>query len=236
MVQIDVSEKILGTNDEIALQVRQMLDERGLLGLNLMGSPGAGKTSVILATAGTLAGRLQLAVIEGDIASRVDADKVAAAGIPVHQINTGGMCHLDAAMVRGALNQLETTDAQLLFIENVGNLVCPNEFVLGAHRRVLIASVPEGDDKPYKYPAMFQDTDAVVLNKMDLSPYVDFDLEAYQRLLLALNPDAAVFPVSCKTGEGIAEWVEWLVQEQAFAAAMREQKRKAAQMEKMAQC
>jgi hydrogenase nickel incorporation protein HypB len=209
---ITVSEKILSTNDQIALQVRETLDAQGLFGLNLMGSPGAGKTSVILATAATLSGRLKAAVIEGDIASSVDADKVAAAGIPVYQINTGGMCHLDAPMVQSALSQLDTAEADLLLIENVGNLVCPNEFALGTHRQVLIASVPEGDDKPYKYPAMFQDTDVVVLNKMDLLPYIDFDLETYRRLLLALNPDVVLFPVSCKTGEGIAEWADWLLQ------------------------
>ena len=213
MGQIGVAEQILSVNDQIAQQVRTLLDEQGLFGLNLMGSPGAGKTSVILATATALEGRLKLTVIEGDIASRVDADKVAAAGVPVHQINTGGMCHLDAPMVQEALTQLDTADADLLFIENVGNLVCPNEFALGTHRQVLIASVPEGDDKPYKYPAMFQDTDAVVLNKMDLLPYIDFDLEAYRRLLLALNPDVAVFPVSCKTGKGIEPWADWLARE-----------------------
>lgn len=209
---IKVSEKILSTNDQIALQVREILDAQGLFGLNLMGSPGAGKTSVILATAATLSGRLRAAVIEGDVASSVDADKVAAAGIPVYQINTGGMCHLDAPMVQSALGQLDTAEADLLLIENVGNLICPNEFALGTHRQVLIASVPEGDDKPYKYPAMFQDTDVVVLNKTDLLPYIDFDLETYRRLLLALNPDVVLFPVSCKTGEGIAEWADWLLQ------------------------
>ena len=213
MGQIDVGTKILSTNDQIALQVRDVLEERGLFGLNVMGSPGAGKTSVILATIAVLENRLKAAVIEGDIASSVDADKVAAAGVPVHQINTGGMCHLDATMVQDAMAQLNTAGADLLIIENVGNLVCPNAFLLGAHRRVLIGSVPEGDDKPYKYPAMFQDANAVVLNKMDLLPYIDFDLEAYRRLLLALNPDVALFPMSCKTGEGIVEWADWLARE-----------------------
>jgi hydrogenase nickel incorporation protein HypB len=215
MSQIDVGEKIFSTNDQIAAQVRDTLDGRGLVGLNLMGSPGAGKTSVILATVAALSRRLRVAVIEGDIASRVDADKVAQAGVPVHQINTGGMCHLDAPMVREALAQLDTAGADVLIVENVGNLICPNEFALGMHRRVLIASVPEGDDKPFKYPAMFQDADAVVLNKTDLLPYVDFDLQAYRRLLLALNPDVAIFPVSCKTKAGLAEWTNWLAAEVA---------------------
>ena len=213
MTQIDVGEKILNANDRVALEVRRALDARRMLGLNLMGSPGAGKTSVILASAQALDGRLKLAVIEGDIASRVDADKVAAAGMPVHQINTGGMCHLDAPMVRDALAHLETAQADLLFIENVGNLICPNEFALGAHRRVLIASVPEGDDKPYKYPAMFQDADAIVLNKVDLLPYFEFDLPAYQQLVRSLNPDVALFPLSCKSGDGLGAWVDWLVRQ-----------------------
>jgi hydrogenase nickel incorporation protein HypB len=213
--QIAVEEKILSANDQIALEVREVFDAQGIFALNVMGSPGAGKTSAILAAAAATEGRLKLAVIEGDIASRVDADKVAAAGIPVHQINTGGMCHLDAPMVRDALTQFNTVDADMLFIENVGNLVCPNEFALGTHRQVLIASVPEGDDKPYKYPAMFQDTDVVVLNKIDLLPYIDFDLQAYRRLLLALNPDVALFPISCTSGEGITEWADWLFQELA---------------------
>jgi hydrogenase nickel incorporation protein HypB len=179
-----------------------------------MGSPGAGKTSVLLATATALVGQLNLAVVEGDIASSVDAEKIAAAGIPVYQINTGGMCHLDAPMVRDALSHLAVDDVRLLIIENVGNLVCPNEFALGTHRQVVIASVPEGHDKPYKYPAMFQDADAVVLNKTDLLPYIDFDLDIYWDLLHSLNPDVAAFPVSCKTGEGIAEWADWLLKEQ----------------------
>jgi hydrogenase nickel incorporation protein HypB len=210
--KIDVGKEILSANDQLALRVRHTLEQRGLFGLDFMGSPGAGKTSVILSTIAALEEQLKVAVIEGDIASRVDADKVAEAGVPVYQINTGGMCHLDAPMVLDALEKLHTVDADLLIVENVGNLVCPNEFALGMHRRVLIASVPEGDDKPYKYPAMFQDTDAVVLNKMDLIPYIDFDLDAYYRLLRALNPDVAVFPVSCKTQEGMAEWTAWLVQ------------------------
>jgi hydrogenase nickel incorporation protein HypB len=222
MGKIEVGKRILSANDEIALQVRGVLNQQGLFGLNVMGSPGAGKTSVILATAAALAGRLTLAVIEGDIASRVDAEKVAAAGIPVHQINTGGMCHLDAPMVREALTHFETLEADLLFVENVGNLVCPNEFALGTHRQVLIASVPEGDDKPYKYPAMFQDTDAVVLNKIDVLPYIDFDLEAYRHLLRALNPDVALFTVSCTTGEGISAWAGWLIQEWTRHRAARE--------------
>lgn len=213
MSQIQVGEKILNTNDQIALELRDIFDKQGLFGINVMGSPGAGKTSVILSTVAALSGRLQAAVIEGDVASNVDAERVAAAGVPVHQINTGGMCHLDAPMVRDALAELDTSNADLLIIENVGNLICPNAFLLGTHCRLLIGSVPEGDDKPFKYPAMFQDANVIVLNKTDLMPYVDFDLEAYRRVLLSLNPDLKLFPVSCKTGEGIAEWTNWLLQE-----------------------
>jgi hydrogenase nickel incorporation protein HypB len=211
--QISIGTKILDANDQFAFRVREELGKRGLFGLNVMGSPGSGKTSVILATIAALKGQLNVSVIEGDIASRVDADRIAAVGVPVHQINTGGMCHLDAPSVLDALHRLDTSQADLLIIENVGNLICPNAFLLGEHRRVLIASVPEGDDKPYKYPGMFQDTNAVVLNKMDLMAHIDFDLEAYQRLLRALNPEVALFPMSCKTGAGIAAWTDWLARQ-----------------------
>lgn len=213
MARIEIIERILSANDRIALQVRRALDERGMFALDLMGSPGAGKTSLILRTVEALAGQLRIAVIEGDIASTLDADRVAAAGVPVVQINTGGTCHLDAPMIQEALDRLDTEGADLLLIENVGNLICPNEFAVGAHRRVLIASVPEGDDKPYKYPAMFQDSDAVVLNKTDLLPYLEFDMAAYQELVTGLNPDVALFEVSCKSGVGIRAWTDWLVAE-----------------------
>jgi hydrogenase nickel incorporation protein HypB len=161
---------------------------------------------------GVLTGHLRIGVIEGDIAGRVDADKVAETGTPVVQINTGGGCHLDAPQVRSALPRLPLGEIDLLFIENVGNLVCPTGFALGEHINMMIANVPEGDDKPIKYPGMFAAVDAIVLNKIDLMPYVDFDLEAFRTAVRALNAGAPLFKVSCKTGEGIEAWVEWLSQ------------------------
>jgi hydrogenase nickel incorporation protein HypB len=176
-----------------------------------MASPGAGKTSLILRSIEALRGRLQVGVIEGDVAGRVDADKVAETGTPVVQINTGGGCHLDAPQVQSALQQLPLDDIDLLFVENVGNLICPTEFALGEHANILIANVPEGHDKPIKYPGMFAAVDALVLNKVDLMPYLDFDLNAFRTAVRALNAKAPLLEVSCKTGEGIEAWVEWLM-------------------------
>ncbi len=205
-----VEERILSANDRLALENRARLDQAGVLAVNLMASPGAGKTSLILRTIEALRGRVRLAVIEGDLASRVDADRVQAAGVPAVQINTGGGCHLDAPMVAQALAQLPLEAIDLLLIENVGNLVCPTQFALGEHRRVLVASVPEGHDKPIKYPTSFMDMDAIVLNKTDLMPYVDFDWAAFERAVRAVNRDAPIFPISCRTGEGIPAWIAWL--------------------------
>ncbi|MBC7250135.1 MAG: hydrogenase nickel incorporation protein HypB [Anaerolineae bacterium] len=210
MAEMKVVEKIMAANDQIAEQNRRLLDERGIVTVNLMASPGAGKTSLILCTVEALRGRLRVGAIEGDTASRVDADRVATAGVPVVQINTGGGCHLDAPMVRYALNRLPLDEIDLLLIENVGNLVCPAGFALGEHVNVVIASVPEGDDKPYKYPGMFSVVDAVVINKTDLLPYLDFDMVAFRELIAGLNPEARIFEVSCKTGEGIEAWADWL--------------------------
>jgi hydrogenase nickel incorporation protein HypB len=215
MQQIDVGEKILSTNDEIALQVRGALDERRLFGLNLMGSPGAGKTSLIMATVRAMQQEFSIAGIDGDIATSIDADKVAALGVPAVQINTGGACHLDASMIQSALPQLTLPDLDLLIVENVGNLVCPTGFRLGVHRNVLIASVPEGDDKPYKYPGMYQGVDAMLLNKMDVLEAFDFDMDYFRRGVDILNPGLAFFPVSCKTGEGLEAWLDWLRSEVA---------------------
>ena len=218
-MQVNVVTDILSANDRIALENRAELDDHGILAVNLMASPGAGKTSLILRTAEALAGRLRLGVIEGDVASRVDADKVAAHGIPVVQIHTGG-CHLDAPMVRAALPQLPLDRIDLLLIENVGNLICPVEFRLGEHLRVVISSLPEGHDKPYKYPGIFTVVDAVVINKADLAPYVDFDMADFRRVVGGLNPSAQFFPVSCRTGEGVSAWADWLAERQS---QMREQ-------------
>jgi hydrogenase nickel incorporation protein HypB len=207
---ITVGEDILGANEARARANKGRLDARSIFTVNIMSSPGAGKTSLIMGTIRALRDKLRIAVIEGDVASSVDAERINAMGIPVVQINTAGGCHLDAAMVEKALNALPLEAVDLLFIENVGNLICPNAFALGEDRRVMIASLPEGDDKPYKYPAMFADTDVVLLNKTDLQPYLDFDRDAFGKVVTGLNPDVIIFPVSCKTGEGLAVWFAWL--------------------------
>jgi hydrogenase nickel incorporation protein HypB len=177
-----------------------------------MASPGAGKTSVIEKTITQLAQHdLQLAVVDGDIATSIDADRAEAAGAIAYQINTGGECHLDAVMVKGALEAMPLDGVDLLIVENVGNLVCPASFPLGTHYNVLIASIPEGDDKPYKYPGMYRDVDALIINKIDLLPYIDFDMEYFRRGVEVLNPGLVTFPVSCRTEEGLEAWFEWLL-------------------------
>jgi hydrogenase nickel incorporation protein HypB len=208
--ELPVLEQILSANDRVAQENRRVLDQHGVLAVNIMAAPGAGKTSLILATIEALRGHVRVGVVEGDVAGRVDADKIAATGTPAVQINTGGGCHLDAPQVKSALGQLPLDRINLLFIENVGNLICPTGFDLGEHRKVLVAHLPEGDDKPIKYPGMFTAVDALVLNKTDLAPYVDFDLTAFQAAFRALNPRAPLFQVSCKTGEGIEAWATWL--------------------------
>lgn len=207
---ITVGEDILGANDARARSNKKRLDEQGVLTINIMSSPGAGKTSLIMSTIENLRNKVGIGVIEGDVASSVDAEKINAMGIPVVQINTAGGCHLEAGMVEKALDDLPLGDIDLLFIENVGNLICPNAFALGEDRRVMISSLPEGDDKPHKYPAMFADTDTVLLNKIDLQPYLEFDADSFKKVVAGLNPDAVIFPVSCKTGEGMADWFDWL--------------------------
>ncbi|MBN1176852.1 MAG: hydrogenase nickel incorporation protein HypB [Dehalococcoidales bacterium] len=207
---ITVGEDILGANEEKARVNKNRLDGYGVMTVNIMSSPGAGKTSLIISTINHLKDKFGIAVIEGDVASSVDADKINAMGIPVIQINTAGGCHLDANMVEPALNGLPLEDTDLLFIENVGNLICPNAFLLGEDKRVMISSMPEGDDKPYKYPAMFADSDVVLLNKIDLKPHLDYDMENFKKTVTGLNPDVIMFPVSCKTGEGMDAWVDWL--------------------------
>jgi hydrogenase nickel incorporation protein HypB len=210
MRKVEVITQILNANDLTAQENRALLKSHRILAVNLMASPGAGKTSLILQTAKVLAGRPRLGVIEGDVASRIDADKVASANIPVVQINTGGECHLDALTVQKALKGLPLREIDILFIENIGNLICPVEFQLGEELRVVIAGVPEGDDKPYKYPGIFTAVDAAVLNKIDLSPYVDFNLEALRQGIVHLNPKAKLFELSCRTGEGVGSWAGWL--------------------------
>lgn len=211
-MKITVERQILNANDQVALENQAAFTAAGLFVVNLMASPGAGKTSLILATASRLPADVRPGVIEGDLASRIDADRIAAAGIPVVQINTGGGCHLDAPMVRAALPDLPLDAIDILFIENVGNLVCPANFALGSDIDVVVASVPEGHDKPYKYPGMFASADAVVLNKVDVLEVFDFDVDYFRRGLTMVNPDAPLFAVSCRTGAGMAEWTAWLLQ------------------------
>ncbi len=212
-MKIPVIRHILSANDQVAQENRATFRAAQAFVLNLMSSPGAGKTSLILATAARLPAEIRPGVIEGDLASRIDAEKVAEHGIPVVQINTGGNCHLDAPMVRTALAELPLAEIDLLFIENVGNLVCPAEFDLGADRAVVVASTPEGHDKPYKYPGMFAVADAVVLNKADVAAVFDFDVDYFRRGVAMVNERAPVFVVSCRTGEGLEAWLAWLMAE-----------------------
>jgi len=210
-MRVPVVRDILSANDQIARENRDTFATTKTFVVNLMASPGAGKTSLILATAARLPRDVRPGVIEGDLASRIDADTVASHGIPVVQINTGGNCHLDAPMIRAALGELPLPDIDLLFIENVGNLVCPAEFDLGADLAVVVASAPEGHDKPYKYPGMFAAADVVLLNKADVAPVFDFDLNFFRRGVQMVNPIAPLFVVSCKTGVGMDDWVAWLL-------------------------
>jgi len=216
-MQVKVLQNILGANEAIAAENRRLFDRYGTFVVNLMSSPGAGKTSLILRTVKKLRDRVKMAVIEGDVASRVDADKISQEGISVIQINTGGGCHLDANMIRRALEELPLDDIKLLFIENVGNLICPAEFALGEHRKVMILSLPEGDDKPHKYPLMFSEADAIVVNKVDLAPHLDFNLSTFREAVTDLNPEAEILEVSCRSGEGIENWVSWLLTEMKSA-------------------
>jgi hydrogenase nickel incorporation protein HypB len=208
--RVEIVEDVLSANDRLAAQNRNRLQAAGVFSVNLMASPGAGKTSLIERTAASLAPELRLAVIDGDLATSLDADRAAAAGAQAVQINTGGQCHLDAAMVERGLERLDLAQVDLLLVENVGNLVCPTAFDLGTDARVLIASVPEGDDKPYKYPGSYRDIDAVVLNKIDLLPYVEFDVPRFLHGVEVLNPQLTSFLVSCRTGEGLDRWLAWL--------------------------
>ncbi|MDH5605784.1 MAG: hydrogenase nickel incorporation protein HypB [Anaerolineae bacterium] len=207
---IPVVEQILSANDQIAEQNQTRLDQAGVFGINLMASPGAGKTSTIIKTFEHLNSSLRIGMINGDLATSIDAEKAQAKGITAVQINTGGNCHLDSVMLQSALDQLPLEEIDLLLVENVGNLVCPANFMLGTHKNILIASVPEGDDKPYKYPSMYRGVDALIINKIDLLPYIDFNMGYFQKGVEMLNPGLVTFPISCKTGEGIGEWAVWL--------------------------
>ena len=210
---IEVTESVFAGNDRLAEETRQKLKKEGTFLLNVMASPGAGKTSVLLRTIGRLKDRYRMGVMEADIDATVDAEKMQANGVRSIQVHTGGECAMNADMTRQALEEFHTEDLDLLFLENVGNLVCPAEEDVGACRSIEILSVPEGDDKPLKYPLMFQVTQAVLVNKIDTKEYFPFDDEAVTRRIHALNPEAKVFFVSAKTGEGFDEWVRWLAGE-----------------------
>jgi len=222
MKRIEVIQNILEANETIAKRNQQLLDKHKVFAVNIMSGPGAGKTSLILHTLRRLKGKLNIAVIEGDVASTVDAEKVQSEAKAVVQINTRNMpesCSLMAAMIESALKDIALKNLDLIFVENIGNLVCPAEFALGEHKRVVISSLPEGDDKPIKYPLIFVDADAVIINKMDLLPHVDFDIASFRRSITGLNPEVEVFELSCKTGEGIERWCSWILKQVETNAA-----------------
>ena len=209
--RVQVVENILNANDQVAQLNRQVLDQAGVFSINLMASPGAGKTSFILKTIQALRPEVNIGVVEGDTAPvTIDADKINAVGMPAVQINTGGECHLDAVMLKAGLQQLPLPEIDLLIVENVGNLICPAAFDLGTHINLLVASIPEGDDKPYKYPNIYRGLDVLVINKTDLLPYIDFRMDYFRQGVEMLNPGLTTFAVSCKTGEGIDSWADWL--------------------------
>ncbi|MEL7626040.1 MAG: hydrogenase nickel incorporation protein HypB [Anaerolineaceae bacterium] len=209
--RVEIVKRILDSNEQLAQQNRKKLDDHGVFAINVMASPGAGKTTFILQTIARLPKDIHLGVMEGDTAPvTIDSDKIVAAGMPAVQINTGGDCHLDANMVGLALDEFDLDEINLLLIENVGNLICPASFVLGNHANILIASVPEGDDKPYKYPNIYRNIDVLIINKVDLLPYIDFRMDYFRQGVEMLNPNLKTFEVSAKTGEGFDGWIKWL--------------------------
>jgi len=210
-MEIKVLKDILGANEQIAERNRRLLDSNNVFAVNLMSSPGAGKTSLILETIKRLKGKTKIGVIEGDVSSTLDAEIIGKEGVPVIQINTGGECHLDANMLSSALSNVPLKDIELLLIENVGNLICPAEFTLGEHKKVLISSIPEGDDKPFKYPLMFHKADAVLINKIDLLPYLKFGTGGFSQAIKGINAEVEIFQISCATSQGIEQWVSWLL-------------------------
>ncbi len=210
MKEVKVLTKILKANDLIAEENRALFDSHGICCMNLMSSPGAGKTTLLETTARALSGSLSLAAIEGDIATALDGERLNAAGIPTVQVNTGGGCHLDAGMIKNASQNLELEKADILFIENVGNLICPSSFDLGEHVRTVLLSVPEGEDKPLKYPGMFVNCDVAILSKVDLLDKCSFELAAGRENILKVNPKLRVFEISSMEGTGVEEWIEFL--------------------------
>ena len=210
---LEIKQSVFADNDMQADKLRQELKGKGVFLLNLMSSPGSGKTTTLMRTIDALKGKIKIGVMEADIDSDVDAKTIALSGAKVIQLHTGGMCHLDAEMTRQGLEGLDTKDVELAILENVGNLVCPAEFDTGASKNAMILSVPEGDDKPLKYPLMFSICDVVLINKIDVLPYFDFDMDKCREYIHMRNPKAKIIPICAKTGEGIEEWVKWLSDE-----------------------
>jgi hydrogenase nickel incorporation protein HypB len=208
--QITIKKDILNANREIASHIRRLLDKHHVRMINIMSSPGSGKTSLIMKTITHLRDKYHIAVIEGDVASSIDADRIKGMSIQAVQINTGGGCHLDAAMIEKALSNLELDQLDLIIVENVGNLVCTADFDLGAHKNVVILSIPEGDDKPHKYPVIFMEADVVIINKIDVATSFDFDMNSFCEIIAGLNPLTGVLPLSAKSGEGLDNWFEWI--------------------------
>lgn len=216
-VRVPVVEKIFSANDRMAIQNKKLLDDHQVLSINLMASPGAGKTSFILETIKRIKDSIKVGVIEGDTAPvTIDADKIISAGMPAVQINTGGDCHLDASMISDGLAKLDLDQIDLLIVENVGNLICPAAWDLGTHFNLLASSVPEGDDKPYKYPNIYRGLEILIVNKIDLQPYVEFKMDYFRQGVEMLNPGLITFPVSCRTGEGFEAWIRWLTEKVAL--------------------
>ncbi|HEJ83330.1 MAG: hydrogenase nickel incorporation protein HypB [Deltaproteobacteria bacterium] len=209
-MKVSVVKNILEANERIAQENRAIFDEKDLLVVNLMSSPGAGKTSLLEKTIGALKDEIRMGVIEGDIQSSQDAERIAAMGIPAVQINTGGACHLDGNMIRDTFKEFDFDALDLLVVENVGNLVCPAEFKVGEDFKAMILSVAEGDDKPAKYPLMFHESEVLLVNKIDLLPYVDCSVEKIREEALKINPGLSIFEISCRTEEGLSAWYDWL--------------------------
>lgn len=209
-MKVKVVTRILEANERLAEENRKRFKEAGVYVVNLMGAPGAGKTTLLERTIHGIKDRIKIGVIEGDIAGTDDAERINSTGVPVVQINTGGACHLDANMISEVLPELPLRDMDMLVIENVGNLVCPAEFKVGEDMKAMVLSITEGHDKPLKYPLMFQESSALVLNKIDLLPFMDVDIQKIKRDAISLNPAIKIFEVSCKTGEGLERWIEWL--------------------------
>lgn len=209
-MKIDLHQPILDKNDRIASENRDLFKEKRVFVLDLLASPGSGKTSTILATIEALRDEFNIAVIEGDIASNVDAERISAQGIAAVQINTGGACHLESDMIRRAVNALDLDSLDLIIVENVGNLVCPTDFDLGEGAKVMILSVPEGDDKPLKYPGVFQVAEAIILNKVDTMGVFNFNEQAFRDAVEQLNPKAPIFPIAATKGQGVEAWADWL--------------------------